>query len=106
MASDIPTSVRFEDLTKERLSALSKRSKIPAKTLIEVGVEWFLDYVDKVGSIPVRLVFDEEDAGQAVAESAGEKAVTPSTGKPSRKVVSYSLPPKSRKKKATKKPAH
>ena len=53
MSNETPTSVRFDQIAKDRLSLLSKKTKIPVKTLIEMGVDWFLDQVDQDKSIPI-----------------------------------------------------
>lgn len=95
MASEIPTSVRFDESTKDRLRKLTAESKIPAKTLIEIGVTWFLDYVEKTGSIPVRYVSEEH-----AAHGAGNRE-SQAAAAGQRPVVRYRVPTKTKKAEAT-----
>lgn len=53
MKENVPTSVRFDDLTKTRLLEISKRSGIPVKQMIEMSVRWFLHEVQTKGAVPL-----------------------------------------------------
>jgi hypothetical protein len=53
MKENVPTSVRFDEVTKTRLLEISKRSGIPVKQVIEMSVRWFLHEVQTKGAVPL-----------------------------------------------------
>lgn len=77
---DTPTSVRFDKVANRRLKELSAKTKIPIKTLIELGVDWFLNQVDQGKSIPIPDLHAAEDADEHKSSTSVDTIQMPPHG--------------------------